>query len=67
MEMADVYEKLRRQVNEEKADSDVYCEMAKCAEEAGKEDLAFGLWLISADEKSHEDFIRSYMEHDHDH
>ena len=62
MEMADVYEKLRRQVNEEKTDSDVYCEMAKCAEKAGKDDLAFGLWLIAADEKSHEDFIRSYMD-----
>lgn len=67
MEMADVYEKLRRQVNEEKTDSDVYCEMAKCAEAAGKDDLAFGLWLISADEKSHEDFIRSYMEGEYEH
>ena len=66
MDMADVYEKLRKQVNEEKTDSDVYCEMAKCAETHGKEDLAFGLWLIAADEKSHEDFIRSYMEKEKD-
>lgn len=62
MHMDDVHAKLKRKLDEEKTDSDVYCEMAKCAEEAGKEDLAFGLWLIAADEKTHEDFIRSYMD-----
>lgn len=62
MSMDEIHSKLKRKLDEEKTDSDVYCEMAKCAEEAGKEDLAFGLWLISADEKSHEDFIRSYMD-----
>lgn len=66
MEMADVYEKLRRQMSEEKTDSDVYCEMAKCAAAADKDDLAFGLWMIAADEKTHEEFIRNYMSHEHD-
>ena len=62
MTMDDVHAKLKRHLEVEKTDSDVYCEMAKCAEEHGHDDLAFGLWLISADEKSHEDFIRQYME-----
>ncbi len=62
MSMDEIHSKLKRKLDEEKTDSDVYCEMAKCAEEAGKDDLAFGLWLIFADEKSHEDFIRSYMD-----
>lgn len=65
MTMEEIHAKLRRNLEEEKTDSDVYCEMAKCAEEHGEEDLAFGLWLIAADEKSHEDFIRQYMEKNH--
>ena len=66
MTMEDVYAKLKRKLGEEMTDSDVYCEMAKCAEEHGEDDLAFGLWLMSADEQSHRDFIQEYTEKIHD-
>ena len=62
MTMDDVYSKMHKKLEEEKTDSDVYCEMADCAEKAGKEDLAFGLWMIAADEKTHEEFLRQYMD-----
>lgn len=35
--------------------------MAKCAEDNHDDDLAFGLWLIAADEKSHKEFIEDYF------
>lgn len=66
MNMEDIHNKLKRKLDEELTDSDVYCEMAKCAEENGKEDLAFGLWLMSADEQSHKDFIQNYLDKSHD-
>lgn len=66
MTMEDIYAKLKRKLDEEITDSDVYCEMAKCAEEHGKDDLAFGLWLMSADEQSHKDFIQQYLDNERD-
>ena len=66
MTMDDIYAKLRSKLTEEMTDSDVYCEMAKCAEEHGKDALAFGLWLMSADEQSHKDFIQQYLDKEHD-
>ena len=62
MTMEEIHAKLRRYLDDEKSDADMYLEMAKCAEAHGADDLALGLFMMSADEKSHEDFIRSYTE-----
>lgn len=61
MSMDELHNKLKRHLEEEKTDSDVYCELAKCAEKHGEDDLAFGLWMIAADEQSHRDFLESHM------
>ena len=66
MTMDDIHAKLRSKLTEEMTDSDVYCKMAECAEKEGKDDLAFGLWLIAADEQSHKDFIQQYLDKEHD-
>lgn len=59
--MDELHNKLKRHLEEEKTDSDVYCELAKCAEAHGEDDLAFGLWMIAADEQSHKDFLENHM------
>ena len=67
MTMEEIHAKLRKEVEEEKSGADMYREMAKCAEAHGEDDLALGLFMMAADEKSHYEFIKSYtdeyMEH----
>lgn len=62
MTMDDIHAKLKRYLEDEKSDADIYLEMAKCAEAYGEDRLALGLFMMSADEKSHEEFIKSYTE-----
>ena len=62
MTMDEFHAKLRRDMEEEKADADKYMEMAKCAEAHGANDLALGLFMMAADEKSHMEFIKSYTD-----
>ena len=62
MTMEEIHARLRRDMAEEKAGADTYLEMAKCAEAHGEEDLALGLFMMAADEKSHYEFIKSYTD-----
>ena len=61
MTMDEIHSKLKKQLEEENHDYELYSDMAKCTEMNGDDDLAFGLWLIAADEKSHKDFIEDYL------
>lgn len=61
MSMSDIKETFEEDFIDEVHDANKYCDMAKAAEEAGKMELAKGLYAISYDEYTHAKFIHDHL------